>query len=192
LVPPRWSAAGFDGGFAVFADQLASGPLTVLPLPGQAGSKQTDSRQTSSGRPGSGHSATVEQVTGGGASASISVADASVRYTTSAAGDVTTATVSSANGVRLVRSMAAIPGWSATWQPVDGQPVTLKVQPDGVVQAVDVPPGRGTVTWHYVSPRFTAGLTVSGIGTVLTLLLAVIGTRRPSARLARRLNPQAT
>lgn len=183
LVPPRWSTAGFDGGFAVFTDRFATGPLTVQPLSGQPGP----------GRPGSGHSAVAAPLAGG-TGAAASVADASVRYITGVAETVTTATVSSPHGVRLVRSVAAIPGWSATWQPRNGQPVTLSVLRDGLVQAVDVPPGMGTVTWHYTSPGFTAGLAVSATATLVTLVLAVVGRRQrgaASSAAQRRLEPQA-
>jgi hypothetical protein len=102
---------------------------------------------------------------------------ASVRYTTSVPGDVTSATVSSSRGLRLVRSVADIPGWSAIWQPARGQPATLSVQRDGIVQAVDVPPGRGTVTWRYVPPRFVPGVVISLIAAVLVLAFAVAGRR---------------
>jgi hypothetical protein len=101
---------------------------------------------------------------------------------TRGAGEAIRATVSSAHGVRLVRSVAAIPGWSATWQPrTGGSPVTLSVVRDGIVQAVDVPPGDGTVTWHYTTPRFTAGLAISAAAALATLLLAVAGRRRRPA-----------
>jgi hypothetical protein len=107
---------------------------------------------------------------------------ASVRYTTSVPGDVTSATVSSSQGLRLVRSVADIPGWSALWRPARGQPATLSVQPDGIVQAVDVPPGRGTVSWRYVPPRFVPGLAVSLIAAALVLALA--GAGRQARRMA--------
>jgi hypothetical protein len=110
---------------------------------------------------------------------------ASVRYTTSVPGDVTSATVSSSRGLRLVRSVADIPGWSASWQPAHGRPTTLSVQPDGIVQAVDVPPGRGTVSWRYVPPRFVSGLATSLIAAALVLALAVAGRRARRTALSR-------
>jgi hypothetical protein len=118
-----------------------------------------------------------------------SAADASVRYLTSSSGDPVRATVSSADGVRLVRSVAAIPGWTAVWQPSDGTAVTLPVQADGLVQAVDVPAGRGTVTWHYTAPRFTAGLALTLGATMFLVLftaLALAGDRVQSAAWLRR------
>jgi hypothetical protein len=176
LVPPRWSAAGFDGGFAVFTDRFATGPLTVQPLPGQP----------AQGRPGSGHASSVQPVAGG-PDVAVSGADASVRYTISERGEATAANVSSTHGVRLVRSVAAIPGWTATWSPRNGQPVTLSVQRDGIVQAVDVPPGQGTVTWHYTTPEFTTGFGISLTATMVTLLLAVVGVRqRPTVSITSR------
>jgi hypothetical protein len=176
LVPPRWDAAGFDGGFAVFTDRFAAGPLTLQPLSGQP----------AQGRPGSGHAGSVRPVAGR-PDVAVSGADASAQYTTSAHGEATTATVSSAHGVRLVRSVAAIPGWTATWQPRNGRPVTLSVQRDGIVQAVDVPPGQGTVIWHYTTPQFTTGLAISITAALVTLLFAVAGMgRRPSASLTSR------
>ena len=71
------------------------------------------------------------------------------------------ATVYSPHGARVVRSVAAIDGWSATWQPRHGPAVALTVQVDGLVQAVDVPPGLGVVTWSYSPPGFRAGLALS-------------------------------
>ena len=93
----------------------------------------------------------------------------------------TAATVFSPHGARVVRSVAAIPGWSARWQPRHGPATTLTVQRDGVVQAVDVPPGPGVVTWSYTPPRFLAGLGLSLATTALVLLfflLAALGVRR--------------
>jgi uncharacterized membrane protein YfhO len=57
--------------------------------------------------------------------------------------------------------VAAISGWSATWKPRHGPSAALTVQQDGLVQAVDVPPGLGVVTWSYTPPGFPAGLALS-------------------------------
>ncbi|HEX3956682.1 MAG TPA: hypothetical protein VHZ03_08620 [Trebonia sp.] len=141
LVPPRWTLDGFDGAFAIFADRLAVGPLTLAALPGTSPA---------------------------------SLAGASVRDVTGLPTSPASATVTSASGVRVVRSVAAIPGWSATWQPTGGGgTVTLPVQADGVVQAVDVPAGRGVLSWHYTAPRFVAGLALS-LGATLALLLLLL------------------
>ena len=96
----------------------------------------------------------------------------------------TVATVYSPQGVRIVRSVAAIPGWTATWQPRQGPARTLAVQRDGLVQAVAVPPGLGVVTWRYTPPDFLAGLVLSLAATVLLLFffLAAKWVRRPLTR----------
>src|SRR5262249_37182684 len=52
-------------------------------------------------------------------------------------------------------------GWSAPGPPRHGRPVTLAVRRAGLVQAVDVPPGRGVVTWRYQPPWFPAGFALS-------------------------------
>jgi hypothetical protein len=85
------------------------------------------------------------------------------------------AAVSSPHGVRVVRSVAAIAGWSATWHPRRGRPTALAVSRAGLVQAVEVPPGSGVVTWSYVPPWFTAGLALS-LGATALILLLVVGT----------------
>jgi len=158
LTAPRWDLAGFDGGFAVFHDRFAAAPVTVQALTSRSGSSGRYSRA----RAGPGRIA-------------------SVRYAVSVSGDAAKAAVASPEGARLIRSVAAIPGWSATWQPRHGRAVPLTIQRDGVVQAVDVPPGQGTVTWHYMTPRLPAGLAVSGGALVITLILTVTGRRRRPA-----------
>jgi hypothetical protein len=103
-----------------------------------------------------------------------SLAGASIRDVAGLPTSPASATVSSPSGVRVIRSVAAIPGWSATWQPsAGGATVALPVQADGVVQAVDVPPGTGVLSWHYMSPRFMAGLALS-LGATLALLLLLL------------------
>jgi uncharacterized membrane protein YfhO len=57
------------------------------------------------------------------------------------------------------------------------------VQRDGVVQAVDVPPGQGTVTWHYTPPRLFPGLALSLAGLVLTAAFALLALTPKRARL---------
>jgi hypothetical protein len=50
------------------------------------------------------------------------------------------------------------------------------------VQAVDVPPGRGVVTWRYQPPWFPAGLALSlAAAAVILVLLAgyAVDERRP-------------
>ena len=104
------------------------------------------------------------------------LAGASVREVSGPAADPTRAVVSSPAGTRVVRSVAAIPGWTATWRPATGHPVTLPVRADGITQAVDVPPGTGTLTWHYAPPHLVAGLGISLTAVVVVLLLLCGGT----------------
>jgi len=106
--------------------------------------------------------------------------------------DPTQATVQSTAGVRVVRAVSAIPGWSASWRPLTGRaagrPVTLPVQADGVMQAVDVPAGTGVLTWTYTPPRLAAGLALSlgSAGVIVLLGLASLARRlRRPARIPR-------
>ncbi len=92
------------------------------------------------------------------------------------------ATVSTPHGALIVRSVAAIPGWTAAWHPAHGPAVTLAVRTQGLVQAVAVPPGLGTLTWSYRPPRFTAGfaLSLAAVGTLAVLLAVAALPRRRS------------
>ncbi|MGH3070509.1 MAG: hypothetical protein ACRDMI_18260, partial [Streptosporangiaceae bacterium] len=74
---------------------------------------------------------------------------ASVRRVAGSAAAPAAAAVFSPHGVRVIRSVAATAGWSATWHPRRGRAATLAVRRDGLVQAVDVPAGHGVVTWSY-------------------------------------------
>jgi hypothetical protein len=96
----------------------------------------------------------------------------------SAAGQAAVA-VRSPDGVRVVRSVAAIPGWSAIWHPAAGPPAKLDVGRSGLVQVVDVPAGRGILTWSYVSPGFRAGLvlSVAAVAALMALLAAARWSR---------------
>jgi len=113
-----------------------------------------------------------------------SVSGAWLTVSSGAPAEPTVATVFSPHGVRVVRSVAAIPGWTASWQPQQGPAAALAVQRDGLVQAVDVPPGLGVVTWRYTPPYFPAGLVLSLAATILVLLffLAANWARRPLTR----------
>jgi len=147
LVPPRWGYAGHDGSFAVFADHLARGPLSLQPLPGR------------------------------------SAAGAWVRRVSGPAAVPAAAAVFSRHGIRVIRSVTAIAGWSATWHPRHGPPVTLAVGRSGLVQAVDIPPGRGVVTWRYLPPWFPAGFALSLVaaGLILVLLAGYAAHARAAA-----------
>jgi hypothetical protein len=97
-----------------------------------------------------------------------------------AATDPTRAVVRSSAGVTVVRSVAAIAGWSASWQPAKGPSVALPVQARGVVQAVTVPAGTGVLTWSYTSPKLDQGLALSSAAAaaILALLLYPLARRR--------------
>ena len=61
----------------------------------------------------------------------------------------------------------------------------LTVHRAGLVQAIDVPPGRGVVTWSYVPPWFMAGFALS-VGAAALILLLVAGQLLMTGRRARR------
>jgi len=105
-----------------------------------------------------------------------SVSGAWLRGSGGAPAEPAVATVFSPHGARVVRSVTAISGWSATWQPRHGPVTALAVQRDGLVQAVDVPPGLGALTWSYTPPGFPAGLALSltAAGLVLVCGLAFL------------------
>jgi hypothetical protein len=101
-----------------------------------------------------------------------SASGASVRLAGGSAASPAAAAVFSPHGIRVIRSVTAIEGWSATWHPRHGAPVTLAVSRAGLVQAVDVPPGRGVVTWRYRPPGLPAGLGLSLAAAFILVLLA--------------------
>jgi hypothetical protein len=149
LVPPHWDFAGFDGPFAIFANQRAQPPLRIQALPGRS-------------------------------AAGAWIGDSSGPPT-----EPTAATVSSPHGARVVRAVADIAGWNATWHPRQGPATALTVQQDGLVQAVDVPPGVGVLTWSYTPPGFPTGLALSLAAAALAAALFVLAFLAPLARLAR-------
>ena len=106
-----------------------------------------------------------------------SISGAWIRGSGGAPAEPAAATVFSPHGARVIRSVAAISGWSATWQPRNGPATRLTVQLDGLVQAVDVPPGLGVVTWSYTPPGFPAGLVLSLVAAALILALLVLARR---------------
>ena len=119
--------------------------------------------------------------------AGATAAGATVRRVAGSAADPAAAAVSSPHGVRVIRSVAAIAGWTATWQPGRGPAVPLAVRRDGLVQAVSVPPGRGVLTWTYRPPGFRAGAALSLAAVLLIAGLAAAAARarsrrRPSSR----------
>ena len=104
-----------------------------------------------------------------------SASGASVRLAAGPAASPAAADVSSPHGVRVVRSVAATAGWSATWHPRLGAVTALAVRRDGLVQAVNVPAGRGVVTWSYRPPGFRMGFALSVGATALIILLLLGG-----------------
>jgi hypothetical protein len=80
----------------------------------------------------------------------------------------------------LVRRELALPGWSAS---VDGQPAHVAPY-DTYFQAVDVPAGTHSVRFTYMPAGGIAGLTMFGLGLLLTSASVVsrtLGRRRPPA-----------
>lgn len=105
------------------------------------------------------------------------LAGASVARSAGPALEPLPARVSSPHGVWVVRAVAAIPGWSATWTPAgSGVAVPLALRRHGVVQSVRVPQGRGTLTWRYRAPGLRTGGILSGAALVTVLALATVAT----------------
>ncbi len=100
-------------------------------------------------------------------------AGARARTLSGAASEPAIVAVQSPGGVRITRSVADIPGWTATWEPVTGPARSLAVHRAGLVQAVDVPAGRGILTWRYSPPLFAAGLALSLLALLLIAAMAV-------------------
>jgi hypothetical protein len=88
------------------------------------------------------------------------------------------ARVTSTGGALVVRSVAMIPGWTASWTPSRGPTTSLPVQRFDLVQAVRVPGGNGTLTWHYRAPGLLAGFVASLVGFVGLLALVAVALRR--------------
>jgi hypothetical protein len=87
------------------------------------------------------------------------------------------ARVSSARGATVIRSVADAAGWTASWRPADAAAaMPLPVRRAGLVQAVTVPAGKGTITWAYAPPGAVAGLWLSLAG--LALLAGLLSAAR--------------
>jgi hypothetical protein len=112
-------------------------------------------------------------------------AGASARATAGPAFAPDAADVTSPHGVTVIRSAAAIPGWTARWQPDGGGPATtLPVRRSGLVQAVTVPAGRGRLSWRYSPPGARPGLLIS-----LAALIVLAGLAAAAVLLGRRARP---
>ncbi len=79
-------------------------------------------------------------------------------------------TVDAASALQLVRAVADIPGWHATLR-TGSTSRPLPIERDGLVQEVNLPRGHDKVTFTYTAPGLAAGLTATGAGTVMLLLL---------------------
>ena len=99
--------------------------------------------------------------------------------------------VSSPKGVLVVRAVAAIPGWSAFWQPSGGHAVALPVERSGVVQTVAVPAGDGLLSWHYSAPGLAAGAWCSLGGLLLLVLMWLWLLFAPRLRARRQMSETA-
>jgi len=91
--------------------------------------------------------------------------------------------VSTPRPALLVRSEQYAPGWTATVTPAGGSQagsgaVTLPVLQVGLVQGVELPPGRWTVTWRYGSRRADAGLAAGFAALLATTWLVWLGARQ--------------
>ena len=102
------------------------------------------------------------------------------------------ALVSSPRGVDVVRADAAVPGWTASWTPLQRRgrahsaPEALTVHRLGVVEVVRVPAGRGVLSWRYIPPGLVTGGSLSAASVVLLGALLVTAAGIDRARHGRR------
>jgi len=99
-----------------------------------------------------------------------------------------TVAVTSPAPAEVARSVADIPGWSATVER-DGRTRTIPLHRDGLVQTFAVPKGRTVVTFTYKAPGLRAGLTASALGIAAMLLLGLDALVGPIWRRRRRAGP---
>jgi hypothetical protein len=94
------------------------------------------------------------------------------------------ARVFSPHGVSVIRSVADIPGWTASWRPAGGKTaMVLPVHRSGLVQSVTVPAGSGTLSWRYDPPGALPGawISLSALAALLSVSLAAACQRRAVA-----------
>lgn len=84
--------------------------------------------------------------------------------------------VSTSTGGTLIVSQVNYPGWRAT---ADGAPVTIETF-NGVLQAIDLPPGTDTVTLSFQPRAWTLWLAISAISAVLWFVAIPLSLRRGS------------
>jgi|SRR5579862_835623 len=116
------------------------------------------------------------------------LAGATVRQISGPRLEPASAEVASPHGAEVVRGVADVPGWQATWTPAGGdRSHPLMVRRLGVVQVVRVPAGRGVVAWYYAAPRFLTGawLTAGALAVVLVLAGVALGAPVREARRTR-------
>ncbi len=111
-----------------------------------------------------------------------SLTGATVRAVAGSAVEPSAAAVTSPNGTEVIRSVAAIPGWTATWYPDRGSPRRLALRRHGLVQATVVPAGSGVVTWHYDGPGVQGGVVVTLAGLACVAALAIVAVLRRRSR----------
>jgi hypothetical protein len=96
-----------------------------------------------------------------------------------------TVAVTAAAAATMVRSVADIPGWSASGYH-DGRTRAIALHRDGLVQSFSVPEGTTVVTFSYQTPGLGTGLLAAALGIVAMLLFALAGLARPRRRSSRR------
>ncbi len=90
-------------------------------------------------------------------------------------------TVSASRPVLLVRSETYAAGWTVSISPAgsasSSRNVSLPVKQVGLVQGVEIPPGRWVVTWHYKSARAELGLAAGAAALIAAGALVFAGAR---------------
>lgn len=152
----QWRYAGQDGPLAVFAATHPVAPLTARPLPTGRGTARAAAKGADRAVPGRTEAVTVQRLAGPALAP-------------------TAARVDAPDGAVVVRAVAAISGWSATYTPNGGSPRSVPVHRQGLVQAVTVPAGVGVVRWVYRAPGLRTAAWLAPAGVVVLAGLALGG-----------------